>query len=40
MEECDDNQPLEGIVQLDDAYWVGERWGGKRGRGTAGKSLS
>lgn len=38
MKERDDGQPLEGIVQLDDAYWGGERRGGKRGRGAPGKS--
>jgi transposase-like protein len=38
MKEHDDSRPLEGIIQLDDAYWGGERRGGKRGRGAAGKS--
>ena len=38
MKEKDDQQPIGGIVQLDDAYWGGERRGGKRGRGTAGKT--
>jgi transposase-like protein len=38
MKERDDRQPLTGIIQLDDAYWGGERRGGKRGRGAAGKS--
>jgi hypothetical protein len=38
MKERDDSQPLEGILQLDDAYWGGERRGGKRGRCAAGKS--
>lgn len=33
MKERDDCQPLEGVIQLDDAYWGGERRGGKRGRG-------
>ena len=33
MKERDDTQPLEGTVQMDDAYWGGERHGGKRGRG-------
>lgn len=33
MKERDDSQPLAGIIQLDDAYWGGERHGGKRGRG-------
>ncbi|MEJ1343134.1 MAG: IS1595 family transposase [Candidatus Sedimenticola sp. (ex Thyasira tokunagai)] len=38
MKERDDCQPLEGIIQMDDAYWGGERRGGKRGRGAPGKS--
>lgn len=38
MKERDDQQPLAGIIQLDDAYWGGERRGGKRGRGAPGKS--
>lgn len=38
MKERDDSQPLTGIIQLDDAYWEGERRGGKRGRGAANKS--
>ena len=38
MKELDDCQPLEGVIQLDDAYWGGERRGGKRGRGAPGKS--
>jgi hypothetical protein len=38
MNERDDSRPLEGIIQLDDAYWGGERRGGKRGRGAAGKT--
>ncbi len=33
MKERDDGRPLEGIIQMDDAYWGGERHGGKRGRG-------
>lgn len=37
MKERDDEQPLEGWVQMDDAYWGGERHGGKRGRGSEGK---
>ncbi len=40
MKERDDSQPLSGTVQLDDAYWGGERRGGKRGRGRRTKSLS
>jgi hypothetical protein len=38
MKERDDSQPLVGNVQLDDAYWGGERRGGKRGRGAPGKA--
>lgn len=38
MKEKDDQHPIGGIVQLDDAYWGGERRGGKRGRGAAGKT--
>lgn len=38
MKERDDDQPLSGIIQLDDAYWGGERSGGKRGRGAPGKT--
>jgi len=38
MKERDDSQPLSGNVQLDDAYLGGERRGGKRGRGAAGKT--
>jgi hypothetical protein len=37
MKERDDSQPLSGTVQLDDAYWGGERRGGKRGRGAPNK---
>ena len=33
MKERDDSQPLQGIIQMDDSYWGGERRGGKRGRG-------
>lgn len=29
---------MTGLVQVDDAYWGGERRGGKRGRGAAGKT--
>ena len=28
-----EKQRLSGLVQMDDAYWGGERSGGKRGRG-------
>ena len=38
MKERDDDRPLEGPVQIDDAYWGGERRGGKRGRGAPGKT--
>jgi hypothetical protein len=38
MKERDDSQPLEGVIQLDDAYWGVEHRGGKRGRGSAGKT--
>jgi len=38
MKEHDDSQPLVGNIQLDDAYWGGERRGGKRGRGAPGKT--
>ena len=38
MKERDDSRPLDGLVQIDDAYWGGEKRGGKRGRGTPGKT--
>ena len=38
MKEHDDNQSLSGNIQMDDAYLGGERPGGKRGRGAAGKT--
>lgn len=38
MRERDDDTPLSGAVQVDDAFWGGERHGGKRGRGAAGKT--
>ena len=38
MKERDDTRPLGGWVQLDDAYWGGQRRGGKRGRGAPGKT--
>jgi len=38
MRERDDSNPLTGSVQVDDVFWVGERRGGKRGRGAAGKT--
>ena len=37
MKERDDRKPLSGMIQLDDAYWGGERRGGKRGRGSTNK---
>src|SRR4051812_18793673 len=40
MERRDAGKPkLEGRVEVDDAYLGGERSGGKRGRGAAGKTL-
>ncbi|MCU7913038.1 MAG: IS1595 family transposase [Candidatus Thiodiazotropha sp. (ex Lucinoma aequizonata)] len=33
MKEREDGQLLDGIIQMDDAYWGGKRHGGKRGRG-------
>ena len=36
--ERDDSRPLDGPVQIDDANFRGERHGGKRGRGAAGKT--
>lgn len=38
MKERDDGQPLGGELQLDDAYWGGERRGGKVGRGAPAKT--
>jgi transposase-like protein len=38
MRERDDEKLLTGAVQVDDAYWGGQRRGGKRGRGAAGKT--
>jgi hypothetical protein len=38
MRERDDEKPLTGAVQVDDAFWGGQRRGGKRGRGAAGKT--
>lgn len=37
MLERENKQPLQGCVEVDDAYWGGERRGGKRGRGAPGK---
>ena len=38
MKERADPRPLGGWVQLDDAYWGGQRRGGKTGRGALGKT--
>ena len=38
MVERDEERPLGGHVQIDDAYWGGERHGGGRGRGSPGKT--
>lgn len=38
MRERDDGKRLTGAVQVDDAYWGGEKRGGKRGRGAGGKT--
>jgi ribosomal protein L37AE/L43A len=38
MVERDAHQPLAGQVQIDDAYWGGERHGGGTGRGSPGKT--
>lgn len=37
MKEREDKKRLNGLIQLDDAYWGGQRHGGKRGRGASGK---
>ena len=37
MKKRDDTHPLEGIIQVDDADWGGERRGGKRHRSAKGK---
>ncbi len=37
MLERENQQPLAGRIELDDAYWGGKRRGGKRGRGAPGK---
>lgn len=37
MLEEENRHPLKGRVEIDDAYWGGERRGGKRGRGAAAK---
>lgn len=38
MVERDGDRPLSGCIQLDDAYWGGERHGGGVGRGSPGKT--
>ena len=38
MKERDDSKPLNGAIQVDDAYWGGEHNGGKRGRGAESKT--
>jgi transposase-like protein len=38
MLEHEQGRRLDGLVQLDDAYWGGRRRGRKRGRGAAGKT--
>ena len=38
MKERDETRPLGSWVQLDDAYWGGQRRGGKCGRGAPGKT--
>ena len=38
MLERERQQPLSGRIELDDAYWGGEKRGGKRGRGSANKT--
>lgn len=37
MLEQEQGRQLEGVIQMDDAYWGGRRRGYKRGRGTRGK---
>jgi transposase-like protein len=37
MKEQEDNEPLHGLVLMDDAYWGGKKRDGKRGRGASGK---
>jgi transposase-like protein len=38
MVEGEHDRLLHGVVQMDDAYWGGERHGGLRGRGSPGKT--
>jgi len=37
MKERDDQTPLSGVIEVDDAYWGGERHGAKPGRGSPNK---
>ena len=38
MKDEDDAHPLTGHIQIDDAYWGGNKHDGVRGRGTSGKA--
>jgi len=38
MLERESGRALEGVIQIDDAYWGGRRRGSKRGRGAPGKT--
>jgi hypothetical protein len=37
MKEQDNQTPLSGVIEVDDAYWGGERHGAKSGRGSPNK---
>lgn len=37
MKERDDHTPLGGVIEVDDAYWGGERHGAQPGRGSPNK---
>jgi len=39
MLEREEDKPLNGRIEMDDAYLGGERSGGKRGRGAPDKTL-
>ena len=39
MKKRDDQKLLSGKIQLDDVYWVGELYGGSRGRDSENKIL-
>ncbi|MDH5409341.1 MAG: hypothetical protein OEY00_12085 [Gammaproteobacteria bacterium] len=39
MLERDEKKPLSGNIEMDDAYWGGKSFGGKRGRGTPKKRI-